>query len=252
MAQVSRGGANTKTLSNKNMKDHLERHHRDAYEEYERILEANKPKSILLKAGQGGLGVVSASPARSEQYAATLDALVELIVDSFLPWNFATRASTAHFARTLLPSARLPKDTRDVKMAAVRMKLRLMKEIDEVLRAQYVSIAFDMWTSNKGDTFVGVTFHFIDEHWNLRTVKLDLEKFVGGTTAVELAQKMPPILLKRTVAGVWSLITDCEGSMVIHVYALYAMFNLVCRPCTWCQTCEVCTYLIIITDGRDR
>ena len=171
---------------------------------------------------------MSSSPAHSDLYSATLDALVEVIVDGFLPWNFATRASTANLARTLNTSARLPTDTRAVLVAAIRMKLRLMKEIDDVLRAQYVSIAFDMWTSNGGDTFVGVTFHFIDDDWKLRTVKLDLEKFAGGTTGVQLAQKMPPILLKRAVAGVWSLITDCEPSMVLHVHVVETQRMLVC------------------------
>ena len=62
------------------------------------------------------------------------------------------------------------------------------------------------------DTYLGITYHFID--WEIRAVTVDSEKMTDSTTGDDLKFKVPKSWEKRDVAGLVVNVTDCEPSMV--------------------------------------
>jgi hypothetical protein len=99
-----------------------------------------------------------------------------------------------------------------MKMHMENMCLKLQEELGVLLREEWVTISSDGWTSRAGDTYLGITYHFIDSNWVLRSVTVDLEKLQGSTTGEELTWKVPSAWAKREVAGVVANVTDCKKS----------------------------------------
>lgn len=51
-----------------------------------------------------------------------------------------------------------------------------------------IALAIDMWTSLTKDHYMGVTYHWIDENWNLNARVMELYPFFGSATGKMLAQ----------------------------------------------------------------
>ena len=95
-----------------------------------------------------------------------------------------------------------------------RLRVDLQDKLGTLLLHQWVTISSDGWTSRAGDTYLGVTYHFVDSDWMLRSVTVDCEKLEGSTTGEELTHKVPTAWDRRGCAGVTANVTDCEPSMV--------------------------------------
>ena len=97
-----------------------------------------------------------------------------------------------------------------LKQRMENLRLDLQAELDITLKDQWVTVASDGWTSRAGDTYLGVTYHYIDSDWVLRSVTVDVQKLEGSTTGEELTWKVPDAWSKRTVAGIVANVTDCK------------------------------------------
>jgi len=84
-----------------------------------------------------------------------------------------------------------------------------------MMKDEWVMITSDGWTSRSGDTYLGVTYHYIDSNWDLRSLTVDVEKLEGSTTGEELTWKVPTAWCKHTVAGIVANITDCKTFMCV-------------------------------------
>ena len=102
---------------------------------------------------------------------------------------------------------------KELKRRMENMRLKLQEELGVLLREEWVTISSDGWTSRAGDTYLGITYHFIDANWVLRSVTVDVEKLEGSTTGEELTWKVPSAWGKREVAGVVANVTDCKKSV---------------------------------------
>lgn len=87
------------------------------------------------------------------------------------------------------------------------------KVIDEILEGQVVTACVDTWTGN-GVTFMGVTLHWIDKQWKLRSLTADVRKIEGRTAAEELKEKILSAVKARGDVVVWMVVSDCEPSMI--------------------------------------
>ena len=61
------------------------------------------------------------------------------------------------------------------------MRVDLQEQLGVLLKDEWVAISSDGWTSRSRDTYLGVTYHFIDSDWVLLSVTVDCEKLVGST-----------------------------------------------------------------------
>ena len=101
-----------------------------------------------------------------------------------------------------------------IKRRMEEMRVTIQEELKPLLRDEWVTIASDGWTSRSTDTYLGITYHFIDSGWEMRAVTVDCQKMSGTTTGEDLQMKIPKAWEKRGVTGVVANVTDCEPSMV--------------------------------------
>ena len=78
----------------------------------------------------------------------------------------------------------------------------LNEEPHLLMHGEFVCVTSDSWTSATGHTYLGITYHWIDAYWNLNTMTVDCDLLQDSTIVEELAEKVPTVWCKRTVAGV--------------------------------------------------
>ena len=93
------------------------------------------------------------------------------------------------------------------------MRALMEHEMVPMMREECVAITTDSWTSNTGQTFLGVTYHWIGTDWELRSMCVDCELLEGSTVGEEFALKIPKAYSKWEVGGVLLNFTDCETNM---------------------------------------
>jgi hypothetical protein len=103
---------------------------------------------------------------------------------------------------------------KEIRAKMERLRVDLQDKLGTLLLHQWVTISSDGWTSRAGDTYLGVTYHFINSDWILRSVTVDCEKLEGSTTGEQLTHKVPTAWDRSGCAGVTANVTDCEPAMV--------------------------------------
>lgn len=61
---------------------------------------------------------------------------------------------------------------------------------DTLSEIDYVSLTTDFWTSISIQSFMGITIHFVDRHWELRTAGLEVHPTNDTHTAVNIASML--------------------------------------------------------------
>ncbi len=56
------------------------------------------------------------------------------------------------------------------------------------------SLTLDLWTSITTEPFIGVTCHFLDPNWNLKTICLDVVLIPYPHNATDIKEKLIEIL----------------------------------------------------------
>ena len=65
---------------------------------------------------------------------------------------------------------------KDMKKHMEEMWLMIQQDLNPLLQDQWVTIPSDGWTSRSVDTYLGSTYHLIDNDWTLRSITVDCEK----------------------------------------------------------------------------
>ena len=133
--------------------------------------------------------------------------------------------------RTLNPNAECP-SRQGVKEMMVDLKAGLQNQMLAATRDEHITLTSDTWTSRSNDTFLGVTCHWIDSDWKLRSMSVDCEKLVGSTTANALSIKVPAAWSKRAAASIVSNVGDGEPSMVAMGRKVEEMHGIPFYTCT--------------------
>lgn len=92
----------------------------------------------------------------------------------------------------------------------------------EQLRAELagvpmVSFTLDGWTSPTGTSFLAVTAHWVDQHWNLQDVTLGFERLIGSHNAKVLLQAFVNVVERFGLQRKIMAITTDNGSNVLKM-----------------------------------
>jgi hypothetical protein len=89
------------------------------------------------------------------------------------------------------------------------------KKIVNLLKNEYVALTFDCWTSDGDQSFGGMTCHWINNEWQLKSVTLDCSYFPGCHNSTIVAEKIGAIAHKNGIEDwqVIALVTDNEPTM---------------------------------------
>ena len=138
--------------------------------------------------------------------------LVCCVAEQYWPLAIVDAQAFRAMIQTLNPKASIP-DRKGIIRKMSEMRALMEHEFVPMMRDEWVAITTDSWTSNAGQTFLGVSYHWVGADWELRSVCVDCELLEGSTVGEELALKIPKAYSKRQVAGVLVNCTDCEPSM---------------------------------------
>ncbi len=68
----------------------------------------------------------------------------------------------------------------DEKYKMVRMKL-----IDAFAQCEYITLAFDFWSSRTMDSYLGIEYYYVDDSFELKSGLIDMQYFPGKSLPIE-------------------------------------------------------------------
>ena len=78
-----------------------------------------------------------------------------------------------------------------------------------------VYLTIDLWTNRNMTSFLGITIHYIDAEWKLRSFVLAVDSFLGRHTAENIAEAYDNFVEKsRLTAKVKKVVSDNASSMI--------------------------------------
>jgi len=78
-----------------------------------------------------------------------------------------------------------------------------------------VYLTIDLWTNRNMTSFLGITVHFLDAEWKLRSFVLAVDLFLGRHTAENIAEAYDNVIQKfRLTTKVKKVVSDNASSMV--------------------------------------
>jgi hypothetical protein len=128
---------------------------------------------------------------------------------------------TDYFFRQMCLSLN-PKAEKEVNMGQEKLKELIINQSAEVkvklerlLKTQMFSTTMDGWTSNQSISYLGVTIHWIDEQWKLRSTALGCFAKSGTSKAVDYLHECKRVLDKfgLNFASFVGIVTDTEATM---------------------------------------
>ncbi|CAG9840721.1 unnamed protein product [Diabrotica balteata] len=115
----------------------------------------------------------------------------------------------------------------------------LYKTREIMATAELVTITTDMWSSRNGDSFMGVTAHFINDKFELKSILLEVFLFDGSHTSVNLANELRRVTTKWDLHNkIFIVITDnganvkkaiLEELQLKHLACLVHTINLIAQ-----------------------
>ncbi|XP_040924669.1 zinc finger BED domain-containing protein 4-like [Betta splendens] len=175
-------------------------------------------------AAAGGAGV----GAQQGRQAELDEALVNMIVLDAQPFKVVEDKGFRAFVQKLDPTYVLPSRQTLKSMVDKKYEEAKKKSINELEKAEAVSVTADMWTSITMEAYLGVTCHFINENMELASVLLGVGHFTQSHTAENLRDAMELQLQRWGLRHkVHCLITDNASNMILCA-KLMAVRNLPC------------------------
>ncbi|XP_076808523.1 zinc finger BED domain-containing protein 4-like [Clavelina lepadiformis] len=85
----------------------------------------------------------------------------------------------------------------------------------EIARLSNVYLTIDLWTNRNMTSFLGITMHFVDAEWKLRSFVLAVDSFLGRHTAENIAEAYDNVIEKfRFTTKVKKVVSDNASSMI--------------------------------------
>ncbi|CAH1100846.1 unnamed protein product [Psylliodes chrysocephalus] len=123
------------------------------------------------------------------------DKLLQLVVKDIQPFSIVEDIGFREFCHELNPSYCLPSRKTLSKTLLPAKYLETINKTKEIISAaESVTITTDMWTSRNGDSFNGVTAHFINTHFEIKSLLLEVSVFEGAHTSANLARELRSIV----------------------------------------------------------
>ena len=89
------------------------------------------------------------------------------------------------------------------------------------------SLSADIWTSTiNREAFLGLTIHYVDSDWNLRTFLLDIIPFAVKHSGANIAQEIMRVLNEFNISNrIIALTTDNDSAMIACGKEIAAAFD---------------------------
>ena len=135
--------------------------------------------------------------------------VVEMIYADLLPVSTVEHLGFRKLLKFLAPNYVVP--TRRTVQARLKAKFDEMK--DMAIRhlssdaVEFLSLTTDLWTSIAQDGYIGVTAHFIDLEWEMKSIILTVEEMDERHTAANISERL------KAIADEWK-ITKKVGAVV--------------------------------------
>ena len=113
----------------------------------------------------------------------------EYITEKYLPLAIVESAAFREMIGALNTNAQIPAAF-GIKRIMENMRVDLNQELHLLMCGEFVCFTSDSWTSAAGNTYLGITYHWIDADWNLNSMTVDCELLQGSTVGEELAEKV--------------------------------------------------------------
>lgn len=139
------------------------------------------------KKTQSTLGNFVTRPITISKQKAITDAISFMIAVDFQPFSIVEDTGFQHVMHTADPAYKIPSRSHFSK-TLIPMNYTAMREKVEILlkSAQAISLTTDTWTSNRTQSYMAVTAHFISPSWKQVSVLLGCIHFVNSHTAENL------------------------------------------------------------------
>ena len=104
-----------------------------------------------------------------QQDDAWKEKVAEFIAEKYLPLAIVESASFREMIGALNPKAQIP-CSKTIRRIMENMRVDLNEELGLLMRGEFVCVTSDSWTSAAGNTYLGITYHWIDVDWNLNSM----------------------------------------------------------------------------------
>ena len=144
------------------------------------------------------------------------DRLLTWVCDAYQPLSACTRPSFRNMIASVNPNCPIiGKDRMStlVESRAAHLRSSLKVKLKKLSR---IAVASDGWTSKGNDSFFGLTAHWIDEDWILRSCPLAITKKVGRSTAEDYMDELNRAYASFEIdpGKAEANVTDTEPTMV--------------------------------------
>ena len=111
--------------------------------------------------------------------------------------------------------------------------------VEDLRRAQYVSLTTDFWTSLANDSYLGVTAHMVTPNWKLSSYVLQTQEVEESHTAERVAQLLEATAREWEITEkVAAITTDNAPNMVKAVLEVLQWEHIGCLT-LWAHPTEV-------------
>lgn len=144
-------------------------------------------------------------------------ALAYSIAVDMLPYSIVEKQGFQHFVRCLQPGYEMPSRKTITEKYVPELYLETKNTLEGFInQAKYVSLSTDCWTSVANMPYIGITAHFIDENWILRSCCLACRKMTEDHTGENIRDMINEILIewKINLENVVACTTDYGSNMV--------------------------------------
>jgi zinc finger BED domain-containing protein 1 (E3 SUMO-protein ligase ZBED1) len=140
---------------------------------------------------------------------------VDWMIESYIPFDTCEDAGFRRICNFLNPKVP-PTNVKRIKSLLIEKESDAIVAMRDILSKEYFSLTDDSWTSNRNQCYTGVTVHWIDGNWKLRSCALGCKHKEGKSTSEEHIREVEAILSKFNLSykNLVANVTDTEATMV--------------------------------------
>lgn len=129
------------------------------------------------------------------------NALLKMMTKDFQPFSILEDEGFKELVQLLYPSYKIPNRHTLSKVQIPALYQKCLNETKDLIKSEAISgcITTDCWTSKSNVGYNAITFHFIDEHFGLKSVLLGCHEFSENHTSLNLSNKIDMTLKEWTL-----------------------------------------------------
>ena len=169
--------------------------------------------------------------------------LLNCIISNFLPFSFVDNFYFERFFKTLNHNYRMPSSqTMSNSLLNQRYQHVIKEIIGQLEPVEKLSATTDCWTSCQNVSYLGLTFHWINEFWELISQTITVKYVTGRHTGEKLAEILTETFNSwNAFDKLLAMTTDCATNMIsatsyyedlFHVFCFGHILNLIVKKIT--------------------